>query len=127
MHAAVDRLGRLLRFTLTPGPRNDSTQAETLLAEFEPDQVGHVVADASYDSDAIRARVKRLRAKACIKTIRSRRVRKRYDKARYRHRNVVERFFNNLKRFRRAATRYDKKPTNFAGFIWLAALILRTS
>lgn len=94
-----------------------------MLAEFKPDEVGHVVADASYDSDAIRARVKQLHAQACIKPIRARRVKKRYDRERYRHRNVVERFFNSLKRFRRAATRYDKKPPNFAGFIWLAALL----
>jgi putative transposase len=120
-------VGRLLRITLTAGQRNDSTQAEELLAEFEPKQVEHVLADAAYDSDAIRKRVKKLKAKACIKPIKARKVRKRYDKARYKHRNVVERFFCRLKRFRRAATRYDKKPTNFAGFIWLAALILQTS
>lgn len=123
MHAAVDRLGRLLRFTLTPGPRNDSTQAEALLAEFEPDQVEHVVADASYDSDAIRARVKQLHARACIKCIRARRVGKRYDKSRYKHRNVIERFFGRIRRFRRVATRYDKKPLNFTGLIWLADLM----
>ena len=125
MHAAVDRCGRLLRFVLTAGPRNDCTQAKTLLENFKPHEVGHVLADAGYDSDDIRKRVKQLKAKACIKPIKARKVKKRYDKVRYKNRNVVERFFNRLKRFRRAATRYEKKPTNFAGFIWLAALILR--
>lgn len=76
LHAAVNRLGRLLRLTLTPGQRNDSTQAATLLEEFEPDEVERVVADASYDSDAIRARTKELKAEACIKAIRARRVKK---------------------------------------------------
>lgn len=119
-------MGRLLRLTITPGQRNDSTQAETLLEEFKPHEVEHLVADAAYDSDAIRRRAKRLKAKACIKPIKARKVKKRYDKTRYKNRNVVERFFCRLKRFRRAATRYDKKPTNFTGFIWLAALILQT-
>jgi len=118
-------VGRLLRLTLTPGQRNDSTQAETLLEDFKPHEVGHVLADAAYDSDAIRNRAKQLKAKACIKPVKARKVKMRYDKTRYKNRNVVERFFNNLKRFRRAATRYDKKPNNFAGFIWLAALLLR--
>jgi putative transposase len=126
LHAAVDRVGRLLRLTVTPGQRNDSTQAETLLEDFKPHEVEHVVADAAYDSDAIRKRAKQLKARACIKPIKARKVRKRYDKMRYKNRNVVERFFGRLKRFRRAATRYDKKPNNFAGFIWLAALILQT-
>ena len=117
----------MLRLTVTPGQRNDSTQAEALLEDFQPHEVGHVLADAAYDSDAIRRRAKQLKAKACIKPIKARKIKKRYDKTRYKNRNVVERFFNNLKRFRRAATRYDKKPTNFTGFIWLAELILMMS
>jgi putative transposase len=121
LHAAVNRLGRLLRLTLTPGQRNDSTQAAMLLEEFRPDEVRRVVADASYDSDAIRARTKELKAEACIKAIRARRVKKPYDKRHYKHRNVIERFFGRIKNFRRVATRYDKKPLNFAGFVWLAA------
>jgi len=121
LHAAVNRLGRLLRLTLTPGQRNDSTQAAMLLEEFRPDEVRRVVADASYDSDAIRARTKELKAEACIKTIRARRVKKRYDRIRYKNRNIIERFFGRIKNFRRVATRYDKKPLNFAGFVWLAA------
>lgn len=120
-------MGRLLRLTVTPGQRNDSTQADALLEEFQPHEVGHLLADAAYDSDAIRNRAKKLKAKACIKPIKARKVKKRYDKTRYKNRNVVERFFCRLKRFRRAATRYDKKPNNFTGFIWLAALILQIS
>lgn len=121
MHAAVNRLGRLLQLTLTPGQRNDSTQAEALLEEFRPDQVERVVADASYDSDATRARAKDLNAEACIKCINARREPIDYDREHYKHRNVIERFFGRLKNFRRVATRYDKKPLNFAGFVWLAA------
>ena len=74
LHAAVDRLGRLLRLTVTPGQRNDSTQAEALLEDFKPNEVGHVLADAAYDSDAIRKRAKQLKAKACIKPIKARKI-----------------------------------------------------
>jgi putative transposase len=48
----------------------------------------------------------------------------RYDQERYKHRNQVERFFNRIKQCRRVATRYEKNIENFAGFIWLAALIV---
>ena len=82
-----------------------------------------MVADAGYDSDAIRARVRRLRARCCIKPNPTRRRKKRYDRERYKHRNVVERFFCRLKRCRRVATRYEKKPENFAGFVYLAAFV----
>ena len=83
-----------------------------------------IIADTAYDSDAIRRRGRQLSAKVCIKPNPSRKVKKRYDKKAYRHRNQIERFFGRIKRFRRIATRYEKKPANFAGFIWLAALIV---
>ncbi len=93
------------------------------MADYERGQVGTVIADAAYDSDAIRRRGKQLGAKVCIKPNPRRQVRKRYDKAAYKHRNLIERFFGRIKRCRRVATRYEKKAANYAGFIWLAALI----
>jgi len=96
------------------------------LTNLEPGSVGHVVADAAYDSDAIRQQVKQLHAAACIRPNPTRKRKKRYDRRRYKNRNVIERFFGRIKRYRRVATRYEKKPTNFAGFIWLAALLTQT-
>ena len=96
---------------------------EELLAGFARGEVGTIIADAAYDSDAIRRRCRQLRARACIKPNPTRRTRKRYNRKVYQHRNQIERFFGRLKRCRRIATRYEKKSQNFAGFIWLAALI----
>ena len=121
LHAAVDRRGCLLRLIVTAGQCGDAPQAESLLEQFDRGTVDHVLADAAYDSDAIRCRVKQLRAKACIRSHPTRKRKKRYDPQRYRNRNVIERFFCRLKRYRRVATRYEKKPLNFAGFVWLAA------
>lgn len=39
-------------------------------------------------------------------------------------RNIIERFFNKLKQFRRVATRYDKLLANFMGFVKLAAIAI---
>ena len=108
---------------LTPGQRGDAPQAETLLADFAPGQVEFVVADAAYDSDAIRRRIKRLQAKACIRPNPTRKIKKRYDRRRYKGRNVIERVFRRLKECRRIATRYEKKARNFIGFLWLAEFI----
>jgi putative transposase len=113
----------LLKLLVTAGPCGDAPQAEPLLAELQPGTVDHVIADAAYDSDAIRQRVRRLKAKACIRPNPTRKRRLRYEKRRYKHRNVIERFFGRIKRYRRVATRYEKKPANFAGFVWLAALL----
>ena len=41
-----------------------------------------------------------------------------YDKTRYKLREKVERFFNNLKQFRRIATRYEKLSQTFLALIF---------
>ena len=122
-HAAVDRRGRLVRLILTAGRRGDAPQAEALRAGLRRGSVGHVVADAGYDADAIRRRVRGLRARCGIKPSPTRERRRRHDRRRYKGRNRIERFFNRLKRRRRVATRYEKKPENFAGFVYLAAFV----
>lgn len=50
-----------------------------------------------------------------------------YDRHVYKDRNLVERFFNRIKQFRRIATRYEKLARNFfamlnlvCAYIWLA-------
>ena len=52
----------------------------------------------------------------------NRKKRFRWKKALYRQRNLVERFFNKLKQFRRIATRYDKLGATFLAFIQLASV-----
>ena len=99
------------------------TGRRKLLARFTPNQIATIIADAACDAEAIRNRGRQLKARVCIKPNPTRKVRKRYDRNVYKHRNQIERFFGRIKRCRRVATRYEKKAVNFAGFIWLAALI----
>ena len=40
----------------------------------------------------------------------------------YRERNLIERFFNKIKQFRRVATRYDKLAENFLASLKLACV-----
>ena len=95
------------------------------LEAFGKGTVGHVLADAAYDSNAIRQQAKRMKAKVCIRPNPTRKVKKRYDRLRYRNLSVIERFFCLIKRYRRVVTRYEKKAANFAGFAWLAAFMVK--
>ena len=113
----MNQAGTLLRLIVTPGHRGDAPQAHRLLQGLK---TRHVLADAAYDSDAIRALIRTMRARGCIKPNPTRKRKKRYDRDRYRHRNVIERFFRRIKQCRRVATRYEKKAQNFAAFVWLA-------
>lgn len=45
-------------------------------------------------------------------------------KQHYRKRNIVERLINRLKQFRRIATRYEKRASNFAAMITIASICL---
>jgi transposase len=47
-----------------------------------------------------------------------------FDRHLYRERNLVERFLNRIKQFRRVATRYDKKAQNFLAFVQVAAIMV---
>ena len=113
----------MVRLRLTAGQCGDAPQALPLLANYKRGAVGCVIADAAYDGNDIRRRVRSLRARTCIKPNPTRTVPKRYDRRRYKHRNLVERFFGAIKRFRRVATRYEKKSENYLGFVWLAAVL----
>jgi putative transposase len=54
----------------------------------------------------------------------NRTVQRPYDADLYKERNIIKRFFNRLKQFRRVATRCDKLLANFMGFVKLAAIAI---
>lgn len=118
IHAATDALGNPVRLLFGPGQRNDITLAHDLIKGFEPEVV---IADKGYDANHLRKAVLKTKAAPVIPSKSNRRIQIAYDKALYKERNLIERFFNKLKQFRRVATRYDKLLANYRGFVILAA------
>ena len=105
----------------TPGQRNDIAFAHDLIDGL----TAHVtIADKGYDADHLVDKVTQTGAEAVIPSKRNRRVQRPYDIELYKERNIIERFFNKLKQFRRVATRYDKLLANFMGFVKLAAIAI---
>jgi len=84
----------------------------------------HVLADKAYDADTFLVTLQNVGAKPVIPPRRNRKVQRNYDRTLYKERNLVERFFNKLKHFRRVATRYDKLLVNFLGFVKIAAIAI---
>ena len=118
INAVVDALGNPLRFILTPGQVHDSTQAEALIEGFD---FYKLLADKGYDSDRFRAVIALAVAEAVIPSKANRNPQIPHDKHTYKERNLVERFFCWIKKFRRIATRYEKTVASFAGMLHLAA------
>lgn len=117
IHACVDALGNPLRLILTGGQVSDITVGPALIESIPTDAV---VADKGYDSDVFVGTITRTGAQAVIPPRSNRNTPRDFDRNRYKARNLVERFFNRLKQFRRLATRYDKLSHRFNAFLHLA-------
>jgi transposase len=122
IHAVVGSRGLPVRIVLTPGQASDKTTAPQLLVPLG--LRGDVVADRGYFARAVIETIQATGATAHIPSQSNVRLVQTVDRALYRHRNLIERFFNKLKHFRGIATRYDKLAANFAAAVTLAAIVI---
>ena len=120
----MDETGLPIRLALSPGQAGDKATGADLIASLK--RARHVVADRGYDARALVEQIEAAGAKAHIPTQRDRKVQRSVARNIYRQRNLVERYFNKLKHFRRCATRFDKLARNFLAAIALASARLWT-
>ena len=80
-----------------------------------------VAGDKAYSNTRIRDWLTRRGIEAVIPT-KSDQVRQRFNKRKYRRRNVVERCIGWLKECRRVATRYEKLATHYLAMVTLAMI-----
>jgi transposase len=123
IHALTDGLGLPVKIAITPGQDHDITAAAELLTGIRKGQM--LLADKAYDADWLREMVRDKGGWACIPPKRLRKSPICFSPFLYKQRNLVERFFNKLKYFRRIATRYDKLGSSFLAMAKLACIRLR--
>jgi transposase len=92
-----------------------------LLGEHRPRAL---IADKGYDSDEFVATVHERGAEAVIPPRSNRTQQRWFNKRKYKTRNLVERFVNRIKHYRRIATRYEKTQRNYMGFVHLGAALV---
>ena len=115
----VDHRGLPLAIMLTPGQASDKAAVAALLTAHPAP--GDVVADRGYDARAVLELIAAHGGRGHIPTQRDRKLQRSVDPALYRQRNLVERFFNKLKHFRKIATRYEKTARNYLAAVLLAS------
>lgn len=115
----VDARGLPVRLLLSPGQASDKAAVPALLDGLRP--AADTVADRGYDAEAILRMIAEHGSSPHIPTQRDRKRQRSVDPELYRQRNLVERFFNKIKHFRRIATRYDKLARNFLAAVALAS------
>lgn len=81
-----------------------------------------LLADKGYDANALREAATARGAWANIPPKANRKDPICFSKHLYKARNLVERFFNKIKHYRRIATRYDKTAENFLAALKLVAV-----
>lgn len=111
--------GLPVQVALSAGQANDAPMAELLLNDLP--RGATVLADKAYDADWIRDVIDVQDCRACIPPKSNRTDDIAYSKRTYRKRNLIERFFNKIKQFRRIATRYDRLAENYLAMIKLAS------
>jgi putative transposase len=106
---------------LTPGQAQDLACAEPLIENVDPDAL---IGDKAYDADPFIDTLTERDISAVIPPKTNRKIQRACDFVLYCERNLVERFFNQLKHFRAIATRYDKLARNFLAGVQLAAITI---
>jgi transposase len=117
---------------LTPGQRHEAALFPQLMAQGAVKGIKgrprlraqRVVGDKGYSSRAIRRYARQHGIRTTIPRKRNECRKGPFDRAVYKQRNLVERLINRLKQFRRLATRYEKRATNYRAMWVIAAILL---
>ena len=117
----VNASGKPLRFRLSAGQAHDITQAAALIEGFAFERV---IADRGYAAQPFVERLLEKGIEVVIPSHPRTKEERVYDKWRYRERNLVERFINKIKHFRRVFSRFEKLDTSHLGFLHLAGTII---
>ena len=124
INAVVDENGLPIRLSISAGQASDKAAAPALIDSLT--RATHVVADRGYDAMALVEQIRSRGAQAHIPTQRDRKVQRSVDRTIYRQRNLVERYFNKIKHFRRIATRFEKLAVTYLAAVALASARLWT-
>ena len=121
IHAAVDALGNPLRLLLSPGQSSEMLQAQALIVGIRSD---YVIADKGYDADGFIQSIQRNGSIPVIVPRSHRKTPGHDDKHLYPERNPVERVFQELRHYRRIATRYERLAVTYMAVLCLVSTVI---
>lgn len=126
LHFLTDGQGIPLSVTATPGQRNEAPEFEnvmeaSLINTFrKSNRPAALAADKAYSSKSIRDYIAKMDIEHVIPSRSNEIPNQRFDKSKYKKRNIVERAIGWIKEHRRIATRYEKNVDNYIAMIQLA-------
>jgi transposase len=132
VHLKCEGQGKPLALHLTGGERHEMVGFRPLLDAGRIKRVGvgrpkhrpeQLVGDRGYSNGIARKELRRRGIRAVIPPKQGQRHPTQYDQVVYRERNQIERAIAWLKRFRRVATRYDKRRCHYEAWLEVAVAI----
>jgi transposase len=121
IHLRCNAAGLPIGVVLSEGEAHDATAYDGLMQQRDG-HPGAILADKSYDSDAIRHDLRASGGTPEVPTKSNRKVQYSVDKALYALQSRIDCFVGHLKEQRHIATRHDKLATSFAGFVLLGCI-----
>lgn len=120
----TERRGKPILCALTAGQQHESPQAIPLLERALHRMWPQALAgDKGYSSTEIRTWLGEREIEAVIPKRRDEMDPKTCDRAMYRERTRIEQTINRLKRFRRVATRYEKRSATYLAMVTIAMIL----
>lgn len=123
IHAAVDAYGYPVYIMLSKGQRNGINYAIPVLEHINMEG-SQVMADRGYDNYKLIDYIYKNGGEPTIPSKKGAKFERHCDWWLYKERHLVEKYFLNLKGFRRIAIHYDKPAFIYMGFICLASILI---
>ena len=100
-------------FHLFPGNSHGAPTGRKFIESIYPKNNSYLLVDRAYEDDKTIALAKAHGFHPVVHSKKNRKLSWLYDKQLYKQRNIIERYFLRLKRFRKAFTRYDELDSIF--------------
>ena len=117
----VDADGKPIKFLLTGGQEADISFAEDMMSGQHSESF---IGDKGYDSDAFVEYLEQKGIQVVIPPRSSRNNPRDYDAEVYKERNIIERFINKIKWFRRIFSRFEKLASRYLAFLHLVGTLI---
>lgn len=108
---------------MTGGNVHDAPAGRDLFDKIYSDDNHYCAMDRAYEGDETRQKAIKRGFIPVVPPKSNRKNLWEYDKALYKRRNEIERFFLRIKRFRKVFTRYDKLDTSYIAVVYMAMII----
>ena len=125
VHVVSDGEGTVVEIHLSPGDGHDAAHGRRSMAALGAFMGAHLLMDRTYEGDPTHMLAESFGPGPVVPPKRNRTIPWEYDGEAYKGRNMVERVFNRMRHYRKAATRYDRLDETFLADLMLVLIAIQ--